>query len=267
MSEWPKPIIFRKRIIPKAGCEELSILVTNTINEINLVYDLFRMSTIVGFSGGKDSVVLLDLVIKSGIPHEAHYHVTTIDPPELVHFIRDSFPKVIFDKPRFSMIQLIKKWRIAPTRQVRFCCSELKERKYKGMTILGIRREESVKRKDRNKINLFSKERVVYNPILDWNESHIWEYIEQNKLPYCSLYDVDGISRIGCVGCPLKNRKERERDFIRWPTFKNLYLHAFDNVIEERNKYWDKVDKRNKLYKKRKQFKSGQEMFDWWMNQ
>ena len=40
------------------------------------------------FSGGKDSVVILDLAKRAGVKFDAHYHMTTVDPPELVHFIR-----------------------------------------------------------------------------------------------------------------------------------------------------------------------------------
>lgn len=43
----------------------------------------------VGFSGGKDSQVLLDLVKRAGVKYKAHYNVTTIDPPENVRFIRN----------------------------------------------------------------------------------------------------------------------------------------------------------------------------------
>jgi phosphoadenosine phosphosulfate reductase len=35
----------------------------------------------VAFSGGKDSVVLLDLIRRAGVPHDCHYHLTTVDPP------------------------------------------------------------------------------------------------------------------------------------------------------------------------------------------
>jgi len=44
-----------------------------------------------GFSGGKDSVVLYDLTVKAGVKFQAYYSATGIDPPELVKFIRDNY--------------------------------------------------------------------------------------------------------------------------------------------------------------------------------
>ena len=54
------------------------------------------------FSGGKDSIVILDLLKRSGCKFDAHYNVTTVDPPELVRFIK-TFPEVQFNYPEMSM--------------------------------------------------------------------------------------------------------------------------------------------------------------------
>lgn len=56
----------------------------------------------VAYSGGKDSTVILDLIRRSGVPYEAHYNLTTVDPPELVAFIRKQ-SDVIIDHPKSSM--------------------------------------------------------------------------------------------------------------------------------------------------------------------
>lgn len=53
----------------------------------------------VGFSGGKDSTVIADLMKKSGLPYKLYYSVTTIDPPELVKFIRKTYPECKFLRP------------------------------------------------------------------------------------------------------------------------------------------------------------------------
>ena len=56
-------------------------------------------------------------------------------------------------------------------------------------------------------------------PLFYWSEYEIWEYIDTNKLPYCSLYD-EGFSRIGCVVCPFVfHPKQYERHRDRWPKY------------------------------------------------
>lgn len=45
-----------------------------------------------------------------------------------------------------------------------------------------------------------------------------------------------GFSRVGCIGCPLASRKNRQRDFTRWPKYEQLYLLAFKRMIEARKR-------------------------------
>jgi phosphoadenosine phosphosulfate reductase len=76
------------------------------------------------YSGGKDSDVILELAKMAGVRHEAHYNLTTVDPPELVRYIMDVHPKVIIDKPKESMWRLIVRKGSPPYRNSRYCCSE-----------------------------------------------------------------------------------------------------------------------------------------------
>lgn len=106
------------------------------------------------FSGGKDSVVIKALADMAGVKYDAHYSATGIDPPELVRFIRKYHSDVAFDIPhdkdgkRITMWSLIPKRKMPPTRLVRYCCAELKERAGKGrFSITGVRWAESVRRK------------------------------------------------------------------------------------------------------------------------
>ena len=63
----------------------------------------------VAFSGGKDSCVILDLVKRAGVKFDAHLNITTVDPPELIRFVRQQYPEVIMEKPKISMKELIEK--------------------------------------------------------------------------------------------------------------------------------------------------------------
>lgn len=108
------------------------------------------------FSGGKDSCVIKALADMAGVKYDAHYRVTSVDPPELVQFIKEYHPDVIMDRPldkdgkQITMWNLIPKKKMPPTRIVRYCCSELKESGGQGrFTVTGVRWAESAKRKNR----------------------------------------------------------------------------------------------------------------------
>lgn len=107
------------------------------------------------FSGGKDSQCIYHLAQMANVKFEAHYHVTGVDPPELIYFIREHYPDVIFDAPhnkdgkRISMWSLIPQNGMPPTRLARYCCSKLKETNGAGqMTVTGVRWAESARRKE-----------------------------------------------------------------------------------------------------------------------
>lgn len=241
----------------------------------------------VAFSGGKDSVCvygvcklasdemgmnLLDMC-------EFHYHLTTVDPPELVWFIREKFPFVSIDRPKKTMWKLIAtRCTMPPTRLVRYCCAELKERGGEGRFCLtGVRRAESSKRanravyetqdKDKTKrIQLndneefrqeiehcIPKQNYVVNPIIDWKDDEVWEFIHSQNLPYCKLYD-EGWERVGCIGCPMATTKVREEEFARYPKYRDAYVRAFQKMLDNH---------KGKGYCKN--WKDGEEVYQWWM--
>lgn len=96
------------------------------------------------FSGGKDSQTIYHLAKMAGVKFDAHYSVTSIDPPELMRFIKREYPDVDWEyhywndgkpehylpdgRPRIkTMWNLIADHTIPPTRQARYCCADLKE--------------------------------------------------------------------------------------------------------------------------------------------
>ena len=81
----------------------------------------------VAFSGGKDSQCIYHLCEEAGVKFDAHYNITGIDPPELVYFVRENYPDVKRHQHEKSMFRLMEEKGL-PTRLVRFCCAELKER-------------------------------------------------------------------------------------------------------------------------------------------
>lgn len=215
----------------------------------------------VAFSGGKDSIVVKDLIMRSGVKYDIHQNITTIDPPELLQYVRKYHPDVELHRPEISMWQLIEKKMTPPTKIVRYCCEHLKERGGAARVVVtGVRWAESVKRSRRKIMETCfrNKRKTFVNPVIDWSDTDIWEYIKERNLSYCCLYD-EGFSRVGCVGCPMAGKK-RWQQFQRWPGFEKSYRRAFEkayrNILKQGNEY---IDKRKLTWT------SGDDMFNWWM--
>jgi phosphoadenosine phosphosulfate reductase len=79
------------------------------------------------------------------------------------------------------------------------------------------------------------KGKRVVNPIVDWEDSDVWDYLNGRCIPHCSLYD-EGFPRIGCIGCPMATARRTEREFKRWPKFKQMYIRAYERMIAERKR-------------------------------
>lgn len=109
----------------------------------------------VAFSGGKDSQCVYHLCEMAGVKFDAHYSITSVDPPELVRFIREKYPNVAMEIPHdkdgkpITMWNLIQKKLMPPTRLARYCCTTLKEKAGEGrVTVTGVRWAESNNRKE-----------------------------------------------------------------------------------------------------------------------
>lgn len=257
------------------------------------------------FSGGKDSVVCKHLLELAGVKYDATYRVTSVDPPELVRFIKNVHPDVRREVPRdkegkpITMWNLIARKTYPPTRVVRYCCAALKESGGDGrMVVTGVRWAESSNRKknqgivtimgkkassdidsddfrqtDRGGIVLtndnedsrrmveqcYRRHKTTLNPIIDWADSDVWEFIKAERIPYCELYNR-GFYRLGCIGCPLASTREREKEFRLWPKYKDAYLRAFAKMLEECERKgigWRKVNGDQPTVS---------EVWNWWMN-
>jgi phosphoadenosine phosphosulfate reductase len=220
-------------------------------------------------SGGKDSGVLHRLTHLAGVRHDAHCNITSVDPPELIRFLRARgdvkfhLPEPYRDMPGTpTMWRLIRYKLFPPVRSVRgrgarWCCEALKESGGRGRTVLtGVRWEESSRRKRTRKMvedRWQSEQRIVVNPIIDWTDAQVWAFTRQEGIPYCSLYD-EGFTRLGCILCPQQGQKGMLRDAARWPKYAAQYIRVFDDVVRLRQ-----------AAGKRCTWASGLELFDWWV--
>lgn len=209
------------------------------------------------FSGGKDSQCLYHLVKLAGVKAKTHMNLTSVDPPEVIRFVKTQYPDVELIKPKMSIYDMAKKKKILPTRRLRWCCAEYKEINGAGkVTLIGIRKEESIRRSKRKevfskikgKINeesfdqwskheeqmvtcMGGKDKILVSPIIHWTERDVWEFLNVNNIPHCELYD-QGFRRIGCICCPMSGYRQIKKETERWPHVKRNWIKTIQWLKE-----------------------------------
>lgn len=252
---------------------------------------IYQKPLMITYSGGKDSDVLLDLAIKAKITMEVVHSHTTVDAPETVYHVRDVFHRLenqgipcrthyaTYKGEPVTMWTLIPQKRMPPTRIARYCCDILKENTGKGRFIAtGVRWAESKNRENRGAFEVIHKKKEkrltlmddnderrrlfetcrlkserACNPIIDWQNTDIWDYIHDNQIRTNVMYRC--FNRIGCIGCPMAGRSGRQKEFRMYPTYQRAYIRAFDRMLEEGIR--DGLCYSN--------WQTGEDVFHWWM--
>lgn len=218
---------------------------------LNLAPDGYYLA----FSGGKDSCVIKQLAIESGVKFKSYYNLTTIDPPELVGFIKRHHGEVGWIKQAKPMLQyMVERGKGPPTKLMRWCCEAYKERGGNGrFKIIGVRVEESVRRAAWREF-VPSSSSPLLAPIAYWTDEDVWAFIRSRNLPYCELYD-QGFKRLGCIGCPMAGREGQAREFARWPKYERMWKRAvftfYDrwHLVPLNCPFWEMLGPRDRLHK------------------
>lgn len=253
---------------------EKAILTIQKAESLALKYQDYGFH--LAFSGGKDSQVIYELCKMAGVKFRPVMQVTTLDPPELMKFVRKNYPDVIMERPEINFYKLIVKKMGLPTMKMRYCCQYLKEQSGAGtVTIIGIRKAESSKRAKRNELEISGrkysntldqfnidnkdqilcingKDKILLSPIIDWTHSDVWKFIRGKGLEYCNLYDK-GYHRIGCMFCPMASVKVKQLDRKNYPGVERQIKKSI-KVLCDTNKYGSILNC------------DVDDIFDWWIS-
>ena len=224
----------------------------------------FGQNAIVRFSGGKDSIVLERLFRDSGVSYELRTSHTTMDAPELVRFIRDNYPQCVEVRPAKNMaMATVDHASGLHTRRGRWCCQQYKHSDVQDGRVkaVGVRASESPRRKGLwRTVTKFDGDTLL-SPILYWTDADIWQFIRENEMKYCSLYD-EGFKRLGCIGCALGGNN-RIAEFKRWPKYEAMWKRGGKAWWE---KYHDKLKLDGTRYFAAK-FPTFELYWSWWMEE
>lgn len=254
---------------------------------------LYHRPLLLTDSGGKDSAVICKLAENAGIPFEIVHSHTTADAPDTVYHVRKRAKEYelkgvsytihypTYKGERTSMWRLIPQKLMPPTRLARYCCEVLKESAGRDRFIVtGVRWTESRARKNnRSSLEIIHSDRKkslrlnndndedrrlfetcalkgkrVCNPIIDWEEADIWDYLAEQHVESNPLY-CEGWKRVGCIGCPIAG-KHRVAEFTQFPKYRELYINAFERMLKRRAELGRETSN---------VWGSGVDVFHWWM--
>ena len=226
---------------------------------VHVAFALIKRITIdvfyVAFSGGKDSVVALDIVQRA-LPHNAFmvlFGDTGMEFPDTYRVIEDVEKYCKSNEISFyrscSNLSPIETWNKfgPPAQTMRWCCSVHKTspqiillRKimnnphFRGMAFTGVRGDESASRSEYKDVSLGEKVKGQYSchPILEWGSAELFTYIYARDLIINEAYKK-GNSRAGCLVCPLaasKNMYFKEQSYGKSETGE-LTTTTFNKII------------------------------------
>lgn len=178
-----------------------SVELLQKAEKIALNYDA-EQGYYLAFSGGKDSQALYHMTQLAGVKFQGHMNLTSVDPPEVIRFVKKNYPEVELIKPGKSIFQHAIEKQILPTMRVRWCCAEYKETAGAGkVTLIGIRKAESSRRAKRNEVEINNRK---FSGDLDGLEEYRQEQKakrmkRKSKADGVNITNADEEQTLGCI--------------------------------------------------------------------
>ena len=178
-----------------------SVELLQKAEKIALNYDA-EQGYFLAFSGGKDSQALYHIAQLAGVRFQGHMNLTSVDPPEVIRFVKTNYPEVELRKPGKSIFQHAIEKQILPTMRVRWCCAEYKETAGAGkVTLIGIRKAESSRRAKRNEVEINNRK---FSGDLDGLEEYQQEQKAKrmkckSKANGMNITNADEEQTLGCI--------------------------------------------------------------------
>jgi phosphoadenosine phosphosulfate reductase len=243
--EAPYPIEDHERTwedVLKANGPYLEKRIAKAVAFIKRTVARYDLPVAVSFSGGKDSLATLLLVLEAGVKGKVLFVDTGLELKETIENVQEICKakdlELLEEKAGEAFWEALPRFG-PPARDFRWCCKTCKlgpvSRLIKGnfpegvLTFIGQRSYESMQRKGKGPVwrNPWVASQVGASPIQDWTALLVWIYLFSHTAEANPLY-AEGFARIGCWLCPASDLGDMALlkghvDMDRWETYLRSY--------------------------------------------
>lgn len=233
--------------------EEMEETAIDRIRRFAQLAEKMGLEVRLGFSGGKDSQVVYDLMKRAGVEFSSYYN-HCFESNVTRQFIREHYPDVKYRRVvKEGFVRNIAKNHngFLPTVRHAYCCEDYKHNRHAvdPCSVVGVRRSESRARSQRTTLELKNKTTLKKNkalvdeyftencqsvgtasviqlkPIIDWKDEDVWQYIHTHSLPVNPEYKA-GAKRVGCIVCPKSDMNTNVRGLMKYPKLVDAFIRA-----------------------------------------